>query len=146
MSTAITATGEKLLNSTDLRSLSVRSNLPGLVRATSHYGAIVAFSALIWLVSSQYGLLWAIPLMVVQGYFVAFLFMVVHETAHKTAFRNRALNLAIRPSVVVRDRTALRILLSVSLGSSSLHAGSGAGSGTAGRSGPGIGYAARDCL
>ena len=94
MSTAITATGEKLLNSTDLRSLSVRSNLPGLVRATSHYGAIVAFSSLISLVSSQYGLLWAIPLMVVQGYFVAFLFMVVHETAHKTAFRYRALNLA----------------------------------------------------
>jgi fatty acid desaturase len=30
--------------------------------------------------------------MVVQGYFVAFLFMVVHETAHKTAFRSRALN------------------------------------------------------
>ena len=94
MSTAITATGEKLLSPTDLRSLSVRSNLPGIVRATSHYGAIVAFGALIWLVSSQYGLLWAMPLMVVQGYFVAFLFMVVHETAHKTAFRNRALNLA----------------------------------------------------
>ena len=94
MSTAITATGEKLLSSTDLRSLSVRSNLPGIVRATSHYGAIVAFGALIWLVSSQYGLLWAMPLMVVQGYFVAFLFMIVHETAHKTAFRSRALNLA----------------------------------------------------
>ena len=93
MSTAITATGEKLLDSTDLRSLSARSNLPGLVRATSHYGAIVAFGSLIWLVSSSYGWLWAIPLMVVHGYFVAFLFMVVHETAHKTAFQNRTLNL-----------------------------------------------------
>jgi fatty acid desaturase len=50
---------------------------------------------LIWLVSSTYGLLWALPLIVVQGYFVAFLFMVVHETAHKTAFRSRALNLAL---------------------------------------------------
>lgn len=93
MSTAITATGEKLLSSTELRSLSVRSNLPGLVRAASHYGAIVAFGVLIWLVSSHYGWLWAIPLMIVQGYFVAFLFMIVHETAHKTAFRNRTLNL-----------------------------------------------------
>jgi fatty acid desaturase len=95
MSTAITATGEKLLSSVDLRALSVRSNLPGIVRAASHYGAIVAFGALIWLVSSRYGWLFAIPLMVVQGYFVAFLFMIVHETAHKTAFRNRRLNLAL---------------------------------------------------
>ena len=94
MSTAITATGEKLLASADLRSLSVRSNLPGIVRAISHFGAIVAFGALIWLVSSSYGWPWAIPFMIVQGYFVAFLFMVVHETAHKTAFRSRGLNLA----------------------------------------------------
>jgi len=94
MSTAITATGEKLLSSTDLRALSVQSNVPGIVRAMSHYGAIVVFGVLIWLVSSRYGWLWAIPLIIVQGYFVAFLFMVVHETAHKTAFRNRALNLA----------------------------------------------------
>lgn len=95
MSTAITAKGEKLLSSADLRELSVRSNLPGIVRASSHYGAIGVFGVLIWLVASTYGLPWAIPLMVVQGYFVAFLFMVVHETAHKTAFRNRALNLVI---------------------------------------------------
>ena len=33
--------------------------------------------------------------MAVQGYFVAFLFMAVHETAHKTAFRSRGLNLAV---------------------------------------------------
>jgi fatty acid desaturase len=32
---------------------------------------------------------------VVQGYLVAFLFMAVHETAHKTAFRSRGLNLAV---------------------------------------------------
>src|SRR5688572_28466247 len=90
MSTAITATGEKLLSSADLRKLSVRSNLPGIIRAVSHYGAIVVFGTLIWQVASIHGLLWAIPLIVAQGYFVAFLFMVVHETAHKTAFRSRA--------------------------------------------------------
>ncbi len=37
---------------------------------------------------------------------MAFLFMVVHETAHKTAFRSRALNLGSRTSVVIRDRAA----------------------------------------
>ena len=95
MSTAITATGEKPLTSAALRELSARSNLPGIVRAVSHYGAIGVFGTLIWLVSSTYGVVWALPLIVVQGYFVAFLFMVVHETAHKTAFRSRALNLAL---------------------------------------------------
>jgi fatty acid desaturase len=95
MSTAVTATGEKLLTSAELRALSVRSNLPGIIRAASHYGAIAVVGTLIWQIASTYGLLWAMPLMVVQGYFVAFLFMVVHETAHKTAFRSRALNLVL---------------------------------------------------
>jgi fatty acid desaturase len=95
MSTAATATGEKPLTSAQLRALSVRSNLQGIIRAVSHYGAIVIVGALIWLVSSTYGVVWAVPLMVVQGYFVAFLFMVVHETAHKTAFRSRSLNLVV---------------------------------------------------
>ena len=95
MSTAVTATGEKLLTSAELRALSVRSNLPGIIRAASHYGAIAVVGTLIWQIASTYGLLWAMPLIVVQGYFVAFLFMVVHETAHKTAFRSRAINLVL---------------------------------------------------
>jgi fatty acid desaturase len=83
------------LSPATLRELSVRSNFPALIRVASHYGVIAVLGALIWLVTTQYGLGWAVPLIAVQGYFVAFLFMVVHETAHKTAFRNRALNLAI---------------------------------------------------
>jgi fatty acid desaturase len=86
---------DKPLTPAMLRELSARSNLQGFVRAASHYGAIVVMGAIIWLVSSRYGIAWALPLMFVQGYFVAFLFMVVHETAHKTAFRSRALNLAL---------------------------------------------------
>jgi fatty acid desaturase len=40
--------------------------------------------------------------MAVQGYFVAFLFMALHETAHKTAFRSRGLNLAVGyPSALI---------------------------------------------
>ena len=94
MSTAVTATGEKPLTPAALRELSARSNLPGIARAVSHYGAIGVFGTLIWLVSSTYGLALGVAAVLVQGYFVAFLFMVVHETAHKTAFRSRALNLA----------------------------------------------------
>ena len=70
MSNAITATGEKPLNSATLRELSARSDLQGLVRAASHYGVIAVVGTLIWLVSSRYGLVWAAPLIVLQGYFV----------------------------------------------------------------------------
>jgi len=78
-----------------LRELSVRSDLRGAAQSLGHYGMIVLVGVLIWLVSSRYGILWALPLMVAQGYLVAFLFMAVHETAHKTAFRSRGLNLAV---------------------------------------------------
>jgi fatty acid desaturase len=85
----------KPLSPAMLRELSVRSNLQGAARAGSHYGAVAILGAVIWLVSSTDGIAWALPIIAVQGYFVAFLFMAVHETAHKTAFRNRALNLAV---------------------------------------------------
>lgn len=78
-----------------LRELSVRSNLRGAAQSLGHYAVIVGTGLLIWRVQSSYGGVWALPLMVVQGYVVAFLFMAVHETAHKTAFRSRGLNLAV---------------------------------------------------
>jgi fatty acid desaturase len=78
-----------------LRELSVRSNLRGAAQSLSHYGLVVLVGALIWRVSSTWGVFWALPLMAVQGYLVAFLFMAVHETAHKTAFKSRGLNLVV---------------------------------------------------
>jgi fatty acid desaturase len=96
-STAIpdTAARPKPLTPAMLRELSVRSDLLGAMRAATHYGAIAVVGALIWLAYSRYGLIGALPLIALQGYFVAFLFMIVHETAHKTAFRTRAINLAV---------------------------------------------------
>ena len=85
----------KPLSPAMLRELSARSDLQGTVRTLSHYGMVILFGALIWKVSSTYGLVWALPLMMVQGYMVAFLFMAVHETAHKTAFKSRAQNLVV---------------------------------------------------
>ena len=85
----------KPLSPAMLRDLSVRSNLRGAAQSLGHYGMIALGGALIWKVSSTWGVLWALPLMAMQGYVVAFLFMAVHETAHKTAFRSRGLNLAV---------------------------------------------------
>jgi len=85
----------KPLSPAMLRELSARSNFQGAVRSLCHYGVVILVGSLIWKVSSSYGVLWALPLMVIQGYFVAFLFMAVHETAHKTAFKSRGLNLTV---------------------------------------------------
>ena len=95
--TAISETNRRLkpLSPAMLRELSVRSDLQGAVRSFGHYAAVVLIGALIWQVASTHGVISALPLMVVQGYVVAFLFMAVHETAHKTAFRSRRLNLAV---------------------------------------------------
>ncbi|WP_375158613.1 fatty acid desaturase [Bradyrhizobium sp. RDT46] len=95
--TTVSEPGHRLkpLTPAMLRDLSVRSDLKGAMQTAGHYGAIVLVGAAISVVSSRWGVLWALPLMAVQGYVVAFLFMAVHETAHKTAFRGRGLNLAV---------------------------------------------------
>nr|WP_042341086.1 fatty acid desaturase [Bradyrhizobium oligotrophicum] len=85
----------KLLTPAMLQELARRSNVRGALRSLSHYGAVVIVGTLIGLISSAYGVLLALPLMLLQGVLVAFLFMVVHETAHKTAFDSRALNVAV---------------------------------------------------
>jgi len=85
----------KLLTPAMLQELSQRSNLRGALRAFGHYGVILAVGTLIGLIEPAHGVLPALPLMLLQGVLVAFLFMVVHETAHKTAFDSRALNVAV---------------------------------------------------
>jgi fatty acid desaturase len=98
MNTAISAepkVRDKALSPAMLRELSARSDARGAIRTISHYGAVVVLGTLIWLVASTCGLAWALPLTSAQAYLVAFLFMPMHETAHKTAFRSRALNLAV---------------------------------------------------
>ena len=82
-----------------LRELSLRSDFEGAVRIASHYAVVLVLGTLIWRISASsgatLGLLWALPLMALQGYFVAFLFMPMHETAHKTAFLSHGLNIGV---------------------------------------------------
>lgn len=82
----------RALTPAQLKELSIRANLPGAFRALSHFGAIALVGAAIWQVETRYGVAWSIPLMLLQGYLVAFLFMAVHEAAHKTVFTSRRLN------------------------------------------------------
>lgn len=54
----------KPLSPAMLRELSVRSNLRGAAQSLGHYGMIILVGALIWAVTSRYGVLWALPLIV----------------------------------------------------------------------------------
>lgn len=76
----------------DLKALAVRSDAAGARRALGHLGAIALGGVALW---HALGTVWAVPLTLLQGWFIAFLFNVVHETAHQTAFRTRAFNHAL---------------------------------------------------
>jgi fatty acid desaturase len=65
----------------------------------------VLLGAIIWQISRTYGAVWSIPFILLQGYLVAFLFMVVHETAHKTVFSSR------RPNEILGHISSLMIAL-----------------------------------
>ena len=82
----------RALTPVQLKALSVRANLPGAIRAISHFAAIVLVGTAIWQLTARYGLLASAPLIVLQGFLVAFLFMAVHEAAHKTVFTGRVAN------------------------------------------------------
>jgi fatty acid desaturase len=76
----------------DLHALMARSNGPALVRSVWHLGMLLVTGTLLWQLSRT---VWVIPLIVAQGYMVAFVFCALHETAHRTAFRTRWLNAAV---------------------------------------------------
>lgn len=78
-----------------IRALSAQTNAAALVRCAVQGGLIVAGDVLIWQAVQAYGAVAALPLMVAQGVLIAFLFMALHETAHRTAFRTRWLNALI---------------------------------------------------
>jgi len=78
-----------------LRQLSRRRDGPAAIRMASQLGAIALMGSLVTAPTVLGSPLWAVPLVVCQGFLVAFLFMPLHETVHKTAFRTRWPNVAL---------------------------------------------------
>jgi fatty acid desaturase len=76
----------------DLHALMIRSDGPACLRAVWHLGVLAVTGTLLWRLRFT---LWVLPLVVVHGYVLAFLFCAFHETAHRTAFRNRWLNVTV---------------------------------------------------
>ncbi len=77
------------LKAKDLMPLSARTNAAAARRIAGHLGAIAATGTALWY---ALGTVWVVPLLLLHGVPLAFLFNVVHETAHQTAFRTRAWN------------------------------------------------------
>ena len=77
------------LKARDLLPLSARSDAPAAWRAAGHFAAIAVVASALWFALDTW---WALPLTILLGYVLAFLFTMEHETAHQTAFRTRAWN------------------------------------------------------
>jgi fatty acid desaturase len=88
----MSATRRFRLDSGELKQLALRSDAPAAWRVLGHFGAIGLAATALWFAMSTP---WAIPLTVVLGYLVAFLFTAEHEAAHQTAFRTRRWNYAL---------------------------------------------------
>ena len=72
-----------------LRALSQRSDLRGWVQTASHFAAIGVTGTALWLLRAT---AWAIPLFVVQGVLINYLYAGQHEFSHSTVFKTRRLN------------------------------------------------------
>jgi fatty acid desaturase len=83
------ATASFRLKAGTLRTLAVRSDGPAARHALGHFGAIAFTGFALWQVL---GSVWAVPVTILLGYMLAFLFNALHEAAHQTAFRTRSYN------------------------------------------------------
>lgn len=80
---------KNLIETERLQALTQRSNLRGAIQTVSHFGAIAATGAGLYL---SWGTLWAVPLFVLHGMLINYLFAAQHEFNHYTAFESRWLN------------------------------------------------------
>jgi fatty acid desaturase len=72
-----------------LRALTDRSDRAGALQAASHFGAIALTGTLL---HHLWGTAWAVPVFMLHGMLINFLFAAQHECNHYTAFRTRWMN------------------------------------------------------
>ena len=77
------------LKAGELKTLALRTDGHAARHALGHLAAIVLTGFALWHVR---GSVWALPLTILLGYILAFLFNALHETAHRTAFHTRRYN------------------------------------------------------
>ncbi|MEM9140543.1 MAG: fatty acid desaturase [Pseudomonadota bacterium] len=79
----------RLIEPKVMRGLTRRADLPGLIQAGSHFGAIFATGTGLWL---TWGTWWAVPFFVAHGVLINFLYAAQHELSHGTPFKTPKLN------------------------------------------------------
>jgi len=87
------AAGKDICSFTEVRQMSERSDVAGLVQVGTQVGAIVALGVVVWAVGDRWWLM--IPAQMAMGVLITFLFCGVHETTHWTPFRTKGLNDAV---------------------------------------------------
>lgn len=87
------AEAKRVIPPTELRRLSERSDLPGLLRLAAHLAVMAATGMLVWLMLGTWWLL--VPAMALHGIVLVACFAPFHEGSHYTAFRSRWLNDAV---------------------------------------------------
>lgn len=75
-----------------LRGLMAKSDLAGAIQLGSHLLALVASGSLLWLLLGSW---WGVPVFVVHGALINWLYAAQHESSHDTVFRTRWLNEAL---------------------------------------------------
>jgi fatty acid desaturase len=78
-----------LIDTAALRRLCTPSNTRGFIQLGTHLGAIACTGTLLWMLRDRW---WAIPVFMVHGALLNFLYAGQHELSHWTVFRTRALN------------------------------------------------------
>lgn len=78
-----------LIKPARLHALSARSDGAGALQLGSHVAAILTTG---WLLSQSWGSWWAVPLFMIHGALLNFLYAGQHELSHWTVFKTRGLN------------------------------------------------------
>jgi fatty acid desaturase len=78
-----------LIAAARLKALSVKSDLRGFLEVGVHLGALALTGAALL---RLWGTLWAVPLFIVHGLLINFLYAGQHELSHWTVFRTKGLN------------------------------------------------------
>lgn len=72
-----------------LRALSARSDLRGWLQLSSHFGALVLSG---FALHATWGTWWSVPVFILHGALINFLYAAQHELSHWTVFKTRRLN------------------------------------------------------
>jgi fatty acid desaturase len=83
-------TRRDLIDPKRLRGLMQRSDYRGALQLASHLGAIAISGAALWM---SWGSLWAVPVFMIHGVLINFLYAGQHELSHQTVFKTAWPNL-----------------------------------------------------